>query len=416
MLSLSTSRRFVVSVCLFTLLSSLISLTTGYRLHKRSIRPSPVIFVPGDGGSQLQAKLNKPETVHYYCNKKTDYYFDLWLNLELLVPYVLDCWIDNMRLVYNNVTRTTSNAPGVDIKVPGFGNTSTVEWLDPSEIAPSAYFVRIVQGLVDEGYTRAVDLKGAPYDYRKAPNEMADYFKAVKQMTEGMYNDLNQTRITYICHSMGCPIMLYFFNRQTQEWKDTHVKALITLGGAWGGAVKALKAFASGENLGVYVINHLLLRKEQRTSPSLAYMIPSDTFWKKDEILVVTEKQNYTVGNYYDFFQDIGFPVGWEMWKDTYNLTRDLIPPGVEVHCMHGVNVPTIERLVYKHLEFPDSNPTLIQGDGDGTVNLRSLEGCLRWKGLQKQKIVHKPLKKVDHMGVLYDDDVIQYIKQVVSS
>ena len=53
--------------------------------------------VPGDGGSQFQAKLDKPTTVAGYCVKKTDYYYDLWLNFELLVPYIIDCFVDNMR-------------------------------------------------------------------------------------------------------------------------------------------------------------------------------------------------------------------------------------------------------------------------------------------------------------------------------
>ena len=41
------------------------------------------------------------------------------------------------RLEYDNVTRTTNNSPGVDIKIPGFGETATVEWLDHSEISLS---------------------------------------------------------------------------------------------------------------------------------------------------------------------------------------------------------------------------------------------------------------------------------------
>lgn len=53
--------------------------------------------VPGDLGNQLEAKLDKPSVVHYICYKKTDDYFTLWLNLELLVPVAIDCWIDNMR-------------------------------------------------------------------------------------------------------------------------------------------------------------------------------------------------------------------------------------------------------------------------------------------------------------------------------
>lgn len=49
--------------------------------------------VPGDGGSRIDAKLNKPEVVHYICDKKTDKYDNIWLNLELLVPLVIDCLV-----------------------------------------------------------------------------------------------------------------------------------------------------------------------------------------------------------------------------------------------------------------------------------------------------------------------------------
>lgn len=62
--------------------------------------PTPVFSssaVPGDLGNQLEAKLDKPKVVHYLCSKKTDSYFTLWLNLELLLPVIIDCWIDNIR-------------------------------------------------------------------------------------------------------------------------------------------------------------------------------------------------------------------------------------------------------------------------------------------------------------------------------
>lgn len=75
----------------------------------------PVILIPGDGGNQLEAKLNKSESVHYICGKETNDYFNIWLNMELLVPVVIDCWIDNMRLIYDNETRKTQNPKGVGI-------------------------------------------------------------------------------------------------------------------------------------------------------------------------------------------------------------------------------------------------------------------------------------------------------------
>ncbi|XP_055933165.1 phospholipase A2 group XV-like isoform X1 [Argiope bruennichi] len=413
----------IFSAFLITLFLSFPSSDFAYKLQKRQvIKHSPVILVPGDGGSQMEAKLDKPETVHYFCNKKTDTFFNLWLNLELLVPYVVDCWVDNMRLVYDNETRTTSNAPGVTIRVPGFGNTTSVDWLDPSQISPrysllGSYFINIIQLLVTEGYRSGIDVRGAPYDFRKGPNELSEYFNSVKNLTEETYELNQQTKITFVCHSMGCPLMSYFFNQQSQAWKDKYVKALVSLAGAWGGAVKAMKTFAAGENLGVFVISQINVRKEQRTSPSLAYMMPSDMFWAPDEILVTTDKKNYTIRDFYDFFQDIDFPVGYEMVKDTYPFAHiGLNPPGVEIHCLYGANVTnTIDRLDYRGTShFPD-NPKLITGDGDGTVNIRSLEACKRWSGKQQQKVYSQPLPNVDHMGVLADQAVLQYIKKVVN-
>lgn len=131
---------------------------------------NPVILIPGDGGAQLEAKLNKTQAVHYICDKTTTSYFNIWLNLELLAPFIIDCWIDNVRLIYNNVTRKTYNSPGVDIRVPGFGGSETVEWLDPSHASSGAYFKDVGNLLVSLGYVRNHSLRGAPYDFRRAPS------------------------------------------------------------------------------------------------------------------------------------------------------------------------------------------------------------------------------------------------------
>merc|ERR1711990_335939 len=69
----------------------------------------PVVIIPGDGSNQIEAKLDKKTAPHFYCSKKEDW-FRLWLNLEILVPGVLDCWCDNIRLVVDNVTGMAENA------------------------------------------------------------------------------------------------------------------------------------------------------------------------------------------------------------------------------------------------------------------------------------------------------------------
>ncbi|XP_029388525.1 group XV phospholipase A2 isoform X2 [Mus pahari] len=132
-------------------------------------RHPPVVLVPGDLGNQLEAKLDKPKVVHYLCSKKTDSYFTLWLNLELLLPVIIDCWIDNIRLVYNRTSRATQFPDGVDVRVPGFGETFSMEFLDPSKRNVGSYFYTMVESLVGWGYTRGEDVRGAPYDWRRAP-------------------------------------------------------------------------------------------------------------------------------------------------------------------------------------------------------------------------------------------------------
>lgn len=96
---------------------------------------------------------------------------------------------------------------------------------------------------------------------------------------------------------------LLFLQAQTQEWKDKYIKSMVTLAGVWGGSVKALKVFAIGDDLGAFMLRQSVLRAEQITSPSLAWLLPSKLFWKETEVLVQTNSRNYTIADYKDFFE-----------------------------------------------------------------------------------------------------------------
>ena len=58
-----------------------------------------------------------------------------------------------MRLRYDPETHTTRNSDGVQIRVPGFGNTSTVEYLGRGILTHhfAYYFHYIVEALVSLG-------------------------------------------------------------------------------------------------------------------------------------------------------------------------------------------------------------------------------------------------------------------------
>lgn len=81
--------------------------------HHAGAARSPVLIIPGDGGSQLEAMAsNKPSVPHFYC-EKTFSWSQLWLSVSSLLPGVIDCWADNIKLLFDGSTGTYSNQTGV---------------------------------------------------------------------------------------------------------------------------------------------------------------------------------------------------------------------------------------------------------------------------------------------------------------
>ena len=102
---------------------------------KRDV-PFSVLLVPGLAVSQIDARLDKPSVVRPYCAKRSDW-FTLWLNPALLIPGAVDCWLDNFRLVIDPETGRTTNPPGVETRVPGFGDVRTIEYLSSIHLPAS---------------------------------------------------------------------------------------------------------------------------------------------------------------------------------------------------------------------------------------------------------------------------------------
>lgn len=80
-----------------------------------------------------------------------------------------------MKLNYDNITRTTKNTAGVDVLLPQWGGTESIEWIDTRPVVDrldsGAYFHHVVQALTKHGYVRGENLVGAPYDFRKGPSK-----------------------------------------------------------------------------------------------------------------------------------------------------------------------------------------------------------------------------------------------------
>ena len=166
--------------------------------------------------------------------------------------------------------------------------------------------------------------------------------------------------------------------------------------------------------MGTSLLKELTVRSLTRTLPSIYWLMPINTFWNPDEVLISRPGQNYTVNDYEQLFADLEIQDGWKMHKDTESLLKDFKPPNVDVHCLNGGGVPTEERYEYEEGQWPDSQPKTIFGIGDGRINERSLVGCMKWTNKQSHQVIHKMYDKIDHWEIVKHPNVISYIEEVV--
>ena len=61
-----------------------------------------------------------------------------------------------------------SNNDGVTIRVPGFGQTETIEFVNSDDVVSVPGYNTLVQYFVDRGYVRGKTIRAAPYDWRLA--------------------------------------------------------------------------------------------------------------------------------------------------------------------------------------------------------------------------------------------------------
>ncbi|XP_048371992.1 phosphatidylcholine-sterol acyltransferase [Sphaerodactylus townsendi] len=368
----------------------------------------PVVLVKGKAKLRRQPDVGQLD-VNYH--KRLEDYFTIWLNLNMFLPLGVDCWIDNTRVVYNRTTQRMSNAPGVHVRVPGFGKTYSVEYLDSSKLV--GYMHTLVQHLVNNGYVRDHTVRAAPYDWRTGPNDQEEYFHNLRALVEEMY-DAYQKPVFLMGHSLGNLLILYFLLQQPQDWKDHFVQGFISLGAPWGGAVKSLRVMASGTNQGIPIMSSVKLREERQLTTSNPWLFPTGMAWPDTHTFISTPFHNYTLRDYKNFFTDINFEDGWYMWNDTKDLLKGLPPPGVEVYCLYGTEQPTPVTYIYDD-RFPYEDPVdMVYGDGDDSVNKGSLELCKRWHGQQKEKVHVMEMPGVEHLNLVFNNLTLTYVNEIL--
>ncbi|KAF7830529.1 lecithin-cholesterol acyltransferase-like 1 [Senna tora] len=391
----------------------------------RSSIVHPVILIPGAGGNQLEARLSKhykPTSLicnrWYPLNKDQDGWYRIWFEPSVILAPFTDCFAQRMMLHFDPLLDDYCNAPGVQTRVPHFGSTQSMLYLDPYLKHISAYMAPLVDSLQQIGYVEGETLFGAPYDFRYGlaaqghPSKVGSkYLQDLKTLIEDASASNGGKQVILVSHSLGGLFTLQLLNRNPPSWRQKFIKHFLALSAPWGGAVDEVLTFASGNTLGVPLVDPLRVRAEQRSSESNLWLLPNPMFFGGTKPLVITENRNYTASDIPDFLKDIGFPEGVLPYETRIvPLVRNVEAPEVDVTCVMGAGVRTPESLIYWDGDF-DKQPEMVYGDGDGTVNMVSLMGLQSlWGSEKNQSLKVIKVGGVSHMEILKDEAALDVV------
>ena len=166
----------------------------------------PVVLLPGLYGSNLHVSYGKNVKVPWYCPKKMDDEF-LWIRAKFLFPPFINCIALLTQNEFDNDTQKLKSIPGVNISVKNFGGKGSVDYIVKNkgkhkENEPNGKFTffdsfdSIINYFEDRGYEVGNDFFIAPYDWRRAPLFVDDYWDKLRHLIEVAYEKSNGQKVT----------------------------------------------------------------------------------------------------------------------------------------------------------------------------------------------------------------------------
>lgn len=371
----------------------------------------PVILVPGIAENEIQAQVRNQAAVNHECAELAGKEFTtVYPNSALVTTSESKACLEQLLSLNYDGNKISSTPQHVYTRVPGFGDPVYVEWRNQQDHTDnSSYFNDLVQELVNNGYGRGVTIFGAPYDFRKSPRELLDYFTEVGALIETAHVANCKKRVVLVGHQYGAILINVFLNHKTPQWKDKHIHAFVSLSAPWGGMLSTVESITSGPSL----------RSMFRTWPSVYTLLPTSIAWSEEDHLISTPEQNYTAGNIEQLLKVLSLDDGIKTWKRVQSVLYKLDAPGVHFFCVHGQDSPTTISATFTRGKFPDGSPSSTSsGNGDGSVRLESLQACDMWKTRQHlmgREFVRMALPGVEHRSIVQDSNVIKYIVKIAT-
>lgn len=291
---------------------------------------APIIFVPGLGGSVLEARLHN-RSKHRDCASEADW-FSLWFSeVQVLTRY--DCFIDNVALSYDASTGSVKGPEGVEVRPKDFGGLAGVRYINSgsSDPIPAPYLKTFLQKFEGLGYKDGVNLRAATYDFRTSGTKavLQAQFAALRGLVEETVATNSGVRAHLVSHSLGTSFVNIFLQDQDAAWTAKHVASAILMSPTNAGTPVAVQGAIMGPVF-PYVPQRLpaLVSPAVRTFPSILWMFPSEDgggggapVWG-NHTFIRTPSANYSIGNLDVLLRDMNATVLEPVFSEVSDLGR----------------------------------------------------------------------------------------------
>ncbi|CAN6197894.1 unnamed protein product [Urochloa humidicola] len=384
----------------------------------------PVILLPGFSCSQFDARLTDdydPRTPGCGVRRQGRGWFRLWENYTALQadPALLPCYQDQLRLVYDRAAGDYRNVPGVETRVVSFGTTRSFRFDDPEQ--KNACMEKLVEALEGFGYREGANLFGAPYDFRYAPaapgvvaRAFAHFRSSLTRLVERASKSNGDRPVILVTHSFGGYYAMEFLNQSPLPWRLKYVKHFVMLSNGVGGSALIMQVLASttGNPPPPPTLRGSVLAFGNRSFATVFSLLPSPKVYG-DTPLVITGAKNYSAENIPDFLAAVGFSDDDVARYRTraLPLTLNFRAPVVPMTAINGVGVPTVDKVVYSDGNFTGM-PQVVNGDGDGIINLETVRALERLVGDDPNQRYFKSvfIPNTTHNGMISDDSALKTV------
>ena len=380
----------------------------------------PVILVHGYEGTRLLYTVDRsvPNSPVLCPDKPANE--TLWLNiLNYVGPVSNGCWIQATSLVYDNFTRRSSSPPGVTVTTTDFGQLDGSEWLvpPPLRIYDTSYFYFMVEGLVGLGYRRNVNIRSAPYDWRKAPNENLQWFGNFRRLIEQTYYENNNSSVIILIHSMGSQFTYIFFEHMPSWWKDRYIRSWILIAPSLGGTFKYVYYYFGQGSYpsSLFPANNIPVR----TFSSTAFLLPRAAAFGNEVLIRSSDGEYRSEIDYKRFFDQLNLPDAYNQWLDVsrlYDASRLTAPGNFSIYCLIGTGKQTLERAVFNGPVSQLTSYEAVFGDGDAFVNSKSARICYKFGEQGKRNFARREFPNTDHLEMIRNEEPIRYVMDIVTS